>query len=207
MSTEELIALFNNSTSSRMELVKAGELLYQQPLSLTETVILILWFHIGSQLDSSAINSQSLSWFVSTSCNSVLERKQIDPSESHQNTSSSFRRFTGSWVFYPNLQFDCSASSWSGWRVIRYSHSLPLQYLWTWWRNAVLFAMQSEQQTLSIHRSRDALRFLLFHPLTSRFVWNRLFWGMRFFLRCFLSRTRLGARFWRSRSADKRVLL
>lgn len=42
MSTEELIALFNNSTSSRMELVKAGELLYQQPLSLTETVILIL---------------------------------------------------------------------------------------------------------------------------------------------------------------------
>lgn len=61
MSTRELIALFNNSSSSRMELVKAGELLYQQPEPLTEMVILMVRSHIGGQHDTSAFKSKSLS--------------------------------------------------------------------------------------------------------------------------------------------------
>ena len=159
MSTRELIALFNSSSSSRMELVKAGELLYQQPEPLTEMVILMVRSYVGGQHDSSTSYSKSLSWFGSAYCRSVLARRQSDSYESNQNSSSSFRCFKRSRVFCPNLQFDGSTSPRSGRWAVRDNHSHTFRCLWTWWGYAVLFAVQSAKQTIPLHRSWDALRF------------------------------------------------
>ena len=61
MSNSELIALFSNPSSNRMELVKAGERLFQQSSPLSERVATyITHYTIGTELDSSAFSSKSL---------------------------------------------------------------------------------------------------------------------------------------------------